>query len=209
MKIQDEFAMVTTRQLDAATLEAGAAASLLSPGEADASRDQLSQRHNDVTSHESTPVLEREGLSGAVIVLREWGHGHMFPLRAPQHSKESVRSALRFAARRERAIAGDGIEISYEGELWRIKDSGLANLKQDGRSTREATLTPGTEVTIAGRTYVAESERSIALRNFCFRLLGYARFSVVDQALRAIHLSCTGRAPERVNAFETADVGFL
>jgi hypothetical protein len=85
-----------------------------------------------------------------------------------------------------------------EGPAWRIKDrGGEMNLKQDGRPTREASLMSGTEITIAGRTFIAESARSIALRNFCSRLIGWDddRISMVDHALRAIRLASTGRTP--------------
>jgi hypothetical protein len=95
------------------------------------------------------------------------------------------------------ATTANKVEILYEGRLWRVKDwNGVANLKQDGMPTREANLTPGTEVTLAGRIFIAESARSIALRNFCARLLGWSDgdIAVVDRALRAIRLAGAGRA---------------
>jgi hypothetical protein len=124
----------------------------------------------------------------------------VFSLRTPQHSRKTATAdvtALQLA-RGDLAATTDGIEIIYEDQSWRIKDwNGLSNLKQDGRPTREVSLMPGTEVTIAGRTFIAESPRSIALRNFCSRLLGWDddRIAVVDHALRAIRLASAGRAP--------------
>ena len=136
------------------------------------------------TQH-ALPVFGAEPLSDKVIGLREWGAGRVFPLRAPRHSREIAKpdtSALQLT-RDEVTTTNDRIEIVYEIHSWRIKDwSGRANLKQDGRPTREVSLMPGTEVTIAGRTFIAESPRSIALRNFCSRLLGWSddRIAVVD-----------------------------
>jgi hypothetical protein len=155
----------------------------------------LSSTHN----HSSDEYVA-EPLSDVVIGLREWGAGRVFSLRAPQHPREpgmEDTTALQLT-RDDLVAAADRMEIVYESPSWRIKDwSGLANLKQDGRPTREVSLMAGTEVTIAGRTFIAESPRSIALRNFCSRLLGWSkdRIAVVDHALRAIRLANAGRAP--------------
>lgn len=137
-------------------------------------------------------------LSDAVIGLREWGTREVYPLRTPRDSRRgaSPSQALQLA-RADLAIAPNRVELVYEDQSWRVKDrDGIARLKQDGRPTREANLVPGAEITIAGRTLIAESPRYIALRNFCARLLGWGdeRIAVVDQALRAIRLASTGRA---------------
>lgn len=166
--------------------------------------DAFPSAHRDVPQvrieQDSLTARESEPLSDSVIGLREWGTSRIFSLRAPQHSRETATAdtaALQFS-RGDLATATDRIEIAYENQSWRVKDwSGLSNLKQDGRPTREVSLMPGTEVTIAGRTFIAESPRSIALRNFCSRLLGWndERVADVDHALRAIRLASTGRAP--------------
>jgi hypothetical protein len=145
-------------------------------------------------------ALEAEPLRDKVIGLREWGDRRIFSLRAPQHSHEMSNeesTALRISYG-DLGSATAKIKIAFENQLWRIKDwCGLSNLKQDGRPTREVSLLPGTEVTIADRTFIAESPRSIALRNFCSRLLGWSdeRITVIDQALRAIRIATAGRAP--------------
>jgi hypothetical protein len=73
---------------------------------------------------------------------------------------------------------------------------GIADLKQDGVPTREARLLPGVEVTIAGRTFLAESTRTIALREFCARLMGWGedRLAAIDETMRAIRSASSGRA---------------
>jgi len=81
--------------------------------------------------------------------------------------------------------------------MWRLKDgAGAVNLKQDGAPAREVTLLGGTEVTIAGRTMIAESPRTVGLQALCSRLLGWSdeRIGTVDHALRAIRLASSGRA---------------
>jgi hypothetical protein len=100
-------------------------------------------------------------------------------------------------ARDALATVSHGLEVVSDGAWWRIRDRhGNAELKQDGRPTREASLMPGTEIKLAGQTLIAESARSIALRNFCARLLGWSddRAESVDQALRAIRLADSGRS---------------
>jgi hypothetical protein len=166
----------------------------------DAFRDNHFDDHDIHVDQGSPRTFGPEPLSDKVIGLREWGAGRVFSLRAPQHSRETAATdttALQLV-RGDLTTTTDRIEIVYEGQSWRVKDwSGLSNLKQDGRPTREVSLMPGTEATIAGRTFIAESPRSIALRNFCSRLLGWNddRIAVVDHALRAIRLASAGRAP--------------
>jgi len=156
--------------------------------------------HEVHVDRDSLQRCEPEPLSDKVIGLREWGATRVFSLRAPQHLRGTATAdaAALQLPRGDLAVATDRIEIVYESQSWRVKDwSGRSNLKQDGRPTREVSLMPGTEVTISGRTFIAESPRSIALRNFCSRLLGWNddRIADVDHALRAIRLASTGRAP--------------
>src|SRR5882762_9566034 len=147
----------------------------------------------------SLSILGTEPPSDKVIGLREWGTGRMLSLRTPPNATEAATNATAVQlARGALATTADKIEIVYESQSWRIRDlSGLSNLRQDGRPTREVSLMPGAEITIAGRTFIVESSRSIALRDFCSRLLGWTddRLTVVDHALRAIRLASAGRAP--------------
>ncbi|TMQ15812.1 MAG: hypothetical protein E6J90_14305 [Deltaproteobacteria bacterium] len=182
------------------TLAGSDSLSLVSPLIEDAAPGAHRDGHEVYAEQDSLIAFESEPLSDKVIGLREWGAGRVFSLRSPRHSREAAAAdavALQLA-RGDLANATDRIEIVYESQSWRVKDwSRLSNLKQDGRPTREVSLMPGTEVTIAGRTFIAESPRSIALRNFCSRLLGWNddRIAVVDHALRAIRLASAGRAP--------------
>ena len=140
------------------------------------------------------------GDSDEVVRLREWGTHRVLPLRAPvDHNKHLDPANTTAMQSSSRYIIRDikGVELAHEGQSWRIKDwTGVANLKQDGVPTREVTLVAGTEVTIAGRTLIAESPRTLGLRSFCSRLLGWSddRISAVDQAQRTIRLAGSGRA---------------
>jgi hypothetical protein len=162
--------------------------------------NRVADEHHDPIEQDAHTASENESLSDKVIGLREWGTSRLFTLRAPQQLREAstTRTTALHLLHVDLAATTDRVEIVHEGQSWRVKDwSGVADLKQDGRPTWEASLMPGTEVGIAGRTFIAESPQSIALRNFCSRLLGWSndRIAVVDHALRAIRLACAGRAP--------------
>ena len=78
-----------------------------------------------------------------------------------------------------------------EATILRTERQGKSSdLRQDGVYRKEFVLTPGVEVGIGATVMIAESLRSIALREFCQRLLGWGvdRLGVVDHALRAIRL---------------------
>jgi hypothetical protein len=134
-----------------------------------------------------------------VIGLREWGTNVLFPLRVPADSSQvgtaNATTLQWLRGDRDPPITANGVELVYENETWRVKDgSDVSSVMQNGDPTREASLRAGTEVTVAHRTFIAESARSIALRNFCSRLLGWSDAVVIEQALRAIRLASAGRA---------------
>jgi hypothetical protein len=174
-----------------------------------------------VRTSSPTLGLAREGQPGdpapghdndcdEVIGLRAWGTSRIVPLRTLSDSRRvtststtalhEVTTTSTNALQRAQdalAMASHGVELICDGPWWRMRDrDGIAQLKQDGRPTREASLMPGTEISLAGLTLIAESARSIVLRNFLARLLGWSddRGVVLDQALRAIRLANSGRA---------------
>jgi hypothetical protein len=80
---------------------------------------------------------------------------------------------------------------------WTVRDQGIDNgVRQDGVRRTVVVLEAGMEIGVGVTTLIAESERSIALRGFVARLLGWGedRAAVVDQALRSIRLGATFRA---------------
>jgi hypothetical protein len=95
-------------------------------------------------------------------------------------------------------VSPEGIELIYERNQWRIRAlQRTTDLRRDGEPRRGFTLTPGVEVSIGAITLIAESRRSIALREFCARVLGSdaSRTRAVDYALRAIRSAAALRSP--------------
>jgi len=143
-----------------------------------------------------------------VLGVRAWGTSSLVPLRTlrdwrviptKQTALQDTGAVSTTALQRVREALATvrGIEVIRHGSSWRIRDvNGDAQLKQDGIPTREASLRPGTEIKLAGQTLITESARSIALRGFCARLLGWSddRADSVDHALRAIRLAASGRS---------------
>ena len=95
-------------------------------------------------------------------------------------------------------ISPKRIELIYERNQWRIQAlERTAGLRQDGEPRQSFILTPGVEVGIGTTTLIAESRRSMALREFCSRVLGWgaSRMRTVDHALRAIRFAAASRSP--------------
>jgi hypothetical protein len=79
---------------------------------------------------------------------------------------------------------------------WLLRDLRSKNgIWLDGLRYREIILEPGAEIGIGSLTLIAESGRSIALRGFLARLLGWRtdRLEVVDRALRAVRMAAARR----------------
>jgi hypothetical protein len=132
-----------------------------------------------------------------VIRLRQWGTDLIYLLPPiPERSLvgTSAACALRLV---DRQVAPDHAELIHERQRWRIRGLESATpLRRDGEPCHEIILTPGVEVGIGGTTLIAESARSIALREFCARILGSGgdRKTAVDHALRAIRLAAMQRS---------------
>jgi hypothetical protein len=86
-------------------------------------------------------------------------------------------------------------QLTYERQRWKIREVESEHaVRQDGMRREEFTLTPGVEIGIGNTTLIAESPDTIALREFCARMLGWGRDpAVIDHALRAIRLAMTRR----------------
>jgi hypothetical protein len=88
-------------------------------------------------------------------------------------------------------------ELVHERGRWRIQDLDSATgLRQDGEPRKEFILTPGVEIGIGTTTLIAASQRTIALREFCARILGWGtdREQAVAHALRALRLAAARRS---------------
>jgi len=87
--------------------------------------------------------------------------------------------------------------LVHDRTRWLLVDLGSKNgVRLDGARRSEIVLEPGIEIGIGGLTLIAESRRSVALRGFLARLLGWRgdRTEVVDHALRSIRMAATRRA---------------
>lgn len=137
-------------------------------------------------------------LDDRVIRLREWGTDYIHALPSPNGPAWYIGSSnicpLRLT---DPAVLLRHAELFHERGQWHIRDlEGTTGVRQDGEPRKEFVLTPGTEIGIGATVLIAESERYIALREFCARLLGWGRdrMGAVDHALRAIRLAAARRS---------------
>jgi hypothetical protein len=144
-----------------------------------------------VTSHGSEVSILND-----VIRLRSWGtdRSHMLPRISGRgwFVGTSDSCALRLQDPRAAPVHA---QLTYERQRWWIREVGREHgVRQDGVRREEFTLTPGVEIGIGATTLIAESPQTIALREFCARMLGWERDpAVIDHALRAIRLAMTCR----------------
>lgn len=134
-----------------------------------------------------------------VMRLREWGTDTIRVLPAPPVVDWTVGAAegcaLRLydpSGRTSRVHA----RLVHDETRWLLRDLGSKNgVRLDGARRSEIVLEPGIEIGIGGLTLIAESRRSVALRSFLARLLGWRseRTEVVDHALRSIRMAATRR----------------
>lgn len=133
-----------------------------------------------------------------VIRLRRWGTDVAYALSESvawaHYLGTSEDCALQLT---DQYISPMHAELIHEREQWRIRAlQSTHELRRDGERCSEFFLTPGVEVGIGRTTLIAESQRSIALREFCARLLGWGRDrrGAVDRALRALRLAAARRS---------------
>jgi hypothetical protein len=134
-----------------------------------------------------------------VVHLRVWGtdRTHPLPARTLPHAALGAdeRCAVRIA---DPSVASFHAHLQREPSRWLVRAlDGQRDLRLDGAPCDAFALAPGAEIGVGDVTLVAESPRAIALRGFCYRLLGWGadRGPAVDRALRAIRLASMRRAP--------------
>jgi len=141
----------------------------------------------------SGPALEPD----EVIHLREWGTDKIHVLPQPPCQGWLIGTSPECPLYLDDIrVSSTHADLTYQHGAWWIRDLG-SGLRQDGVSRKAFALAPGVEVGIGGTTLIAESQRSITLRDFCARLLGWSddHMPVVDHALRAIRLAAGCRSP--------------
>jgi hypothetical protein len=138
-------------------------------------------------------------IDDAVVRLRVWGTEVVHMLPAPPLNEWTIGAAETCAFQLDDATARvsrlHARLVRHQGK-WLLHDLGSKNgMRIDGARRAEIVLEPGAEISIGGLTLIAESDRSIELRGFLARLLGWRgdRAEVVDHALRSIRLAATRR----------------
>src|SRR4051794_20447623 len=131
-------------------------------------------------SNEERIASAPEAISNEVIRLREWGTDRIHML--PQPSSVSDRfgdappdwvvgtdkgCAVRLIGP---SVLPRHAQLAYHWHQWWIRDLGSgAGLREDGAPRAEFALVPGAEISVGPTPtiLIAESRRSIALRDFC------------------------------------------
>lgn len=134
-----------------------------------------------------------------VIRLREWGTDTIRVLPAPPVTEWTIGADASCAFQLHDPwgrVSRVHARLVYHEGGWLLCDLGSKNgVRIDGGRRSQIVLEPGLEIGIGGLTLIAESTRSIALRGFLSRLLGWhsSRMDAVDHALRSIRLAATHR----------------
>ena len=151
------------------------------------------------------PALNAWSLDDRIIHLREWGTDrlHVLPqspaigliemfIGSADTCSIQLHDPTGHASRLHAQLIRDS------GKEWQVRDFASKNgIRVNGRHCTEIALAPGDEIGIGGLTLIAESWRSVELRSFLARLLGWRseRFEVVDHALRSVRMATTRRTP--------------
>jgi hypothetical protein len=152
------------------------------------------------SSTKTDPAASEWSIADFVMRVRLWASDMVRALPAPPTDEWLVGSAENCALRLDDPsgrISRVHARLIRENGRWVMRDLDSKNgIKLDGARRAEIVLEPGAEIGIGGLTLIAESSRSVALRSFLARLLGWRseRIEVVDHALRSIRLAATRRA---------------
>jgi hypothetical protein len=148
----------------------------------------------------SDKTVDEWAMDDDVVRLREWATETIRPLPQPPIDECTVGAAetcaLRIDDRSGRVSRLHARLVRDQGKWLLCDESSKNGIWLDGSRRREIALEPGAEIGIGGITLIAESKRSIALRSFLARLLGWGkgRTEIVDHALRSVRMAATRRA---------------
>lgn len=135
-----------------------------------------------------------------VIRVRGWASDMIRVLPAPPTDEWMVGASPACALRLDDPsgqVSRVHARLVRDLSKWLLRDLGSKNgIRLDGARRTDFVLEPCAEIGIGGLTLIAESGRSVALRGFLSRLLGWRgdRLEAVDLALRSIRLAVTRRA---------------
>jgi len=147
-----------------------------------------------------TDVAANEwAIDDTVLRLREWGTDTIRVLPSPPSNECTIGAAETCALQLDDPSARVSrlhARLDRAGAKWMLRDLGSKNgVRLDGARRQEFLLEPGAEIGIGGVTLIAESGRSVELRSFLSRLLGWRRerIEVVDHALRSVRMAAARR----------------
>jgi len=151
----------------------------------------------------NTDIVVREwSIDDRVIRLRQWGTDIIHVLPPPPAiglANLSIGSAETCTLQlHDLTGLTSRLHASLVSDVtrWLLHDLGSKNgIRLDGARCSKLELVAGDEIGIGGLTLIAESSRSIELREFLSRLLGWRSecIEVIDRALRAIRMAATRR----------------
>jgi len=145
------------------------------------------------------PAANEWAIDDNVIRLRGWASDRINNLPPPPISELTVGAGESCAVRLDDPsgrISRLHARLVRDGTRWLMRDLGSKNgVRLDGARRSEIVLEPGVEIGIGGITLIAESGRSVALRGFLARVLGWRsdRIEVIDHALRSIRMAAARR----------------
>lgn len=147
-----------------------------------------------------TDAATREwSLTDDLVRLREWATERIRPLPPPSRVGFLIGTAGTCLLHlQDPHVSREHARLFHDGSAWWVRDLGSKNkVRENGVQVDEFQLRPLTEIGIGGVTFLAESGRSIALRVFLRRILGWAssQTAKADLALRAMRLCAARRSP--------------
>ncbi|HWU89282.1 MAG TPA: FHA domain-containing protein [Kofleriaceae bacterium] len=148
----------------------------------------------------TSALTEEWAINDEVVRLREWGTDRVHPLFTDRPGPFTIGTASTCEVQirdKTRRVSREHAHLQRIQGRWTVLDRSKHGLYRDGAKLDKLVLVPGVEIGLGGGvTLVAESARSIALRNFLSRILGWstACAEAVDLALRATRLAARRRA---------------
>ncbi len=144
------------------------------------------------------PAAQEWPIDDRVIRLRHWGTDRIHALPEASAGEWLVGSAPACALRLDDPrVSHRHARLVCEDGRWFLRDAGSKNgLVFDGARRDWFALEPCVEIGLGRTTLIAESGRSIALRMFLARILGWTsdRAGAVDHALRAVRAAAARRS---------------
>ena len=156
-----------------------------------------------VDSTKTDTAVPEWSFDDSVMHLREWGTDTLHVLPPPSATgvvELSIGSAATCALQ-VHDLTGHISRlharlVQHSATKWLLYDLASKNgIRLGGARCSQVELQAGDEISIGGVTLIAESRRSIELREFLARLLGWRRerIQVIDHAVRSIRRAATGR----------------